>query len=84
MTDQERQQGFAAAVRTAELTYGLTVKAEVRLEQLGEAVLMRPSLVIVPIEGWQTPTNGNGTNTTPIPKGVNLGHKDNSNGEDTP
>lgn len=54
MTEQERQQGFYAAVRAAEITYGLTIQAEVRVEQLGEAVLMRPGLVIVPLTGWET------------------------------
>ncbi|CAG1769755.1 hypothetical protein BAC2_00546 [uncultured bacterium] len=52
MTEHERQQGFYAAVRAAELTYGLTIQAEVNLEPLGEALLMRPHLVIVPLAGW--------------------------------
>ncbi len=60
MTDQERQQGFYQAIRAAELAYGLTIQAEVKVEQLGEAVLMRPNLVIVPLAGWQPPENGNG------------------------
>lgn len=53
MTDQARQQGFYAAIRAAERTYGLTIQAEVNIEPLGEAVLMRPRLVIVPLAGWQ-------------------------------
>lgn len=52
MTEPERPQGFYAAVRAAELTYGLTIQAEVQIEPLGEAVLMRPCLVIVPLAGW--------------------------------
>lgn len=52
MTEHERQQGFYAAVRAAELTYGLTIQAEVTTEPLGEAILMRPHLVIVPLAGW--------------------------------
>ncbi|GIK64825.1 MAG: hypothetical protein BroJett018_26190 [Chloroflexota bacterium] len=52
MTEHERQQGFYAAVRAAELTYGLTIQAELTTEPLGEAVLMRPHLVIVPLAGW--------------------------------
>jgi hypothetical protein len=67
MTDAERQQAFYQAVRAAELAYGLTIQAEVKVEQLGEAVLMRPGLTIVPLAGWQppeqtsTPTHQHGT-----------------------
>lgn len=71
MTDQERQQGFYNAIRAAELTYGLTLQAEVKVEQLGEAVLMRPNLVIVPLPNWEPPQNGH-TNGTPTNTGVNL------------
>lgn len=61
MTEQERQQGFYAAVRAAELTYGLTIQAELTTEPLGEALLMRPHLVIVPLAGWLDQS------TSPVP-----------------
>lgn len=70
MTDQQRMQGFLEAVRVAELTYGLSLQAEVKVERLGEAVLMRPDLVVVPLANWQPPhakESPNGTLENPLP-----------------
>lgn len=55
MTDQERQQGFLKAVRQAEQQFGLTIIAVLQEERLGEALLVRPMLQVVKLEGWKEP-----------------------------
>lgn len=55
MTDQERQQGFIDEYNVLTQKYGLTFGAQLKPEQLGVVVQVRPELVLTAIEGWKPP-----------------------------
>lgn len=55
MTEQEREQAFYNAMREAERKFGCTAIAITQAEKLGEAVLVKTGIQIVPIAGWTPP-----------------------------
>lgn len=53
MTFEERTKKFQEAMAEIEQAFGVTVIASVHMEMLGENVLTRPVLKLVPLKGWR-------------------------------
>lgn len=58
MTEQERREGFIKAMQEAEQRFGFTIVTTTQVEKLGEAVLTKPIMVIVTIQGWTSQSEG--------------------------
>lgn len=52
MSEQERADQFSKALNDLMKKYGLTLQPELHTEKLGDAVLVKPKLVLVPVPGW--------------------------------
>lgn len=57
MTEQERREAFVKAMQEAEQRFGYTITVTTQVEKLGEAVLVKPVMTIVPVQGWTTTNN---------------------------
>ena len=53
MNEQERFQGYEAALEELKQRFGFVIQATLQTEQLGAAVLTKPVLQLVPIPDWQ-------------------------------
>lgn len=70
MTFEERYAAYVQGMQLLEQSLGFTVKPVIKTEQLGDALLTRPDLVIVPIQGFiphASPPDGNGTDRVTVP-----------------
>jgi hypothetical protein len=61
MTIEQRLQAFQQALEQLQVKHGVTLKADLQAEQLGQALLTRPVLQAVPIDGWHPPDGTGGS-----------------------
>lgn len=59
MNEQERQQIFVDEYNALVQRYGFTFGAQVKPEQLGMVIQVRPELVLLAVEGWKSPEEEN-------------------------
>lgn len=52
----DREKAFMQALASLCQAYGLKLEVSISTEYLGNAVLNKPILSVVPIPGWQPPT----------------------------
>lgn len=55
MPDTDRASAFIAAIRAASHAYGFELRAVLQSEQLGDAVLTKPTLELRPLANWTPP-----------------------------
>jgi hypothetical protein len=55
MSEAERQQAFLQGLAVLCKVHGMNITATISTEYLGDAVLSKPVLSVVPIAGWQPP-----------------------------
>jgi len=53
MNEHERLKGFQQGLAQLQQQYGITLKADIQAEQLGDAILTRPVLQAIPAPDWQ-------------------------------
>lgn len=53
MTEEQRKQAFLEGYNELVKELGFQLVSQVYYEQMGTALLTRPQLSVVPIEGWQ-------------------------------
>lgn len=57
MTEQQRLEAFAAAVKAAAARYGVEMTAVAQPEQLGAVIQVRAVIQARTVDGWQAPTD---------------------------
>ena len=53
MSPEERQQAFTQAYNALVQQYGIVLEAQLQAEQLGNAILTKPVMVVSLVNGWQ-------------------------------
>ncbi len=53
MTLEDRIRGFQAGLEQLQQRYGMRLSIQAQPEQLGEAILVKPMLQVVPMTDWQ-------------------------------
>jgi hypothetical protein len=62
MSEEERQKAFLQGLAVLCQRHGMNLEVSIKTEYLGDAVLSRPKLSVIPIPGWQPPAEAENPN----------------------